>query len=93
MENTMKYCQQCGAEVHEKAVICVSCGCKITDAVWDKPGCFLCGLAFMFPLIGFILYFVWRGKRPERAGAIAMWGWIGFGLSFIWYIVATLAGY
>jgi len=25
----MKYCTHCGAEVHEQAVICVKCGCRI----------------------------------------------------------------
>ena len=25
----MKYCSQCGKEVHEKAVVCVSCGCSL----------------------------------------------------------------
>ncbi len=25
----MKYCQTCGAEIHENAVICTKCGCSI----------------------------------------------------------------
>lgn len=25
----MKYCQSCGAEIHENAVICIKCGCNI----------------------------------------------------------------
>lgn len=27
----MKYCKQCGAEVHDQAVICVKCGCSIAE--------------------------------------------------------------
>lgn len=27
----MKYCQSCGAEVHENAVICTKCGCSISN--------------------------------------------------------------
>lgn len=27
----MKYCQSCGAEVHEEAVICTKCGCSIAN--------------------------------------------------------------
>ncbi len=27
----MKYCQSCGAEVHEEAVICTKCGCSIAQ--------------------------------------------------------------
>jgi len=31
----MKYCSHCGAEVHDEAVVCVKCGCNITQA--PKP--------------------------------------------------------
>lgn len=27
----MKYCQSCGAEVHENAVICTKCGCSVAQ--------------------------------------------------------------
>ena len=34
----MKYCSKCGAEIHDEAVICMNCGCKISaDA--QKPAC------------------------------------------------------
>lgn len=25
----MKYCQSCGAEIHENAIICTKCGCSV----------------------------------------------------------------
>lgn len=27
----MKYCSKCGGEVHEEAVVCTNCGCKIAE--------------------------------------------------------------
>lgn len=30
----MKFCVHCGAEIHEDAVICVKCGCRVTP---EKP--------------------------------------------------------
>lgn len=27
----MKYCSKCGSEVHEEAVVCTNCGCKIAE--------------------------------------------------------------
>ena len=27
----MKYCSKCGAEIHDEAVICPKCGCKIAS--------------------------------------------------------------
>ena len=26
----MKYCSSCGAQIHENAVVCVSCGCAVS---------------------------------------------------------------
>lgn len=31
----MKFCQSCGAEVREDAVVCVNCGCSLTEQ--NKP--------------------------------------------------------
>ena len=28
----MKYCVHCGAEIHDEAIICVNCGCKVAPA-------------------------------------------------------------
>ena len=28
----MKYCSKCGKEVHDEAVVCVHCGCKVASA-------------------------------------------------------------
>jgi len=90
----MKYCQHCGSEVNENAVVCVKCGCQLSMEVngKDDAGCFLLGLCFMIPLAGWILYFVWKDSFPKRAGACAKWGWIGFGIGmvlniFYWIIV------
>lgn len=27
----MKYCQSCGAEVHENAIVCTKCGCSLSQ--------------------------------------------------------------
>ncbi len=32
----MKYCSHCGAEVHDEAVVCVNCGCKVTSAKTNR---------------------------------------------------------
>lgn len=35
----MKYCTKCGAELHDEAVICPKCGCKVEQpkTVYKKP--------------------------------------------------------
>lgn len=48
-------------------------------------------LSFCFPIVGWILYFVWRRRMPRRARQAAMWAWIGFAvnatISTIYYII------
>lgn len=41
-----------------------------------------CILAFIIPLVGWILYFVWRSDKPKKASAVCTWAWIGFAVNF-----------
>ena len=94
----MKYCHNCGAQVDEKAAICVHCGVSLelptiqsVLAKDDAPNKGLAVLSFFFPLIGFILYAMNSGTMPKKAksclkGAIA--GFItSFVFTFLFYIV------
>ncbi len=79
----MKYCYNCGAQVDDKAAICVHCGVKLEApaagsnlAKDDAPSTGLAFLSFFFPIIGFVLYAVNSGNMPKKAksclkGAIA----------------------
>lgn len=40
-------------------------------------------LSFVIPLIGWILYFVWKDETPHRASQAAIWAWVGFGVNLI----------
>lgn len=48
-------------------------------------------LAFLFPIIGWILYFAWKSERPNAASQVATWAWIGFGVSFVLNLIAMAA--
>ena len=55
----MKYCSQCGKELVDEAVVCPNCGCAVQAPVSqqeDKPSTGLNILAFLFPLVGLILF-------------------------------------
>ena len=54
----MKYCQQCGSQLVDQAVVCPNCGCTVQEPInqqEDKPSTGLNVLAFLFPLIGLIM--------------------------------------
>lgn len=65
---------QCGKELVDEAVVCPNCGCAVQAPVSqqeDKPSTGLNILAFLFPLVGLILYLCFQKTTPVRAKAIA----------------------
>ena len=68
------YCSMCGKEINDYAVICPNCGCttkhyKRSAVFPDKEinKILYLFLGFIFPPIGFLLYFFWKTKHPTRA--------------------------
>ena len=43
----------------------------------------LCILSFLFPLIGWILYFVKKDEYPKPADAYGLWGIVGFAFNLV----------
>ncbi len=69
------FCRHCGNTIYKQAVICPSCGCdtgyKQEQADVSNSG--LNFLAFLFPLIGFIMYLCMKGKYPYKGECIGRW--------------------
>ncbi len=71
------FCVKCGKEIHDDAVICPHCGCatpnfyskqKANEAsVFDAPSVGYAVLGFFIPIVGLILYLVWKQEFPMRA--------------------------
>ena len=69
----MDFCENCGKVVPDRLKFCPYCGAYI-----DKPECrtFWYGiLSFFVPIIGVILYLVWRKEKPKAAKS-AITGWL-----------------
>jgi hypothetical protein len=49
-------------------------------------------IAFCFPIVGAILYFVWMNEKPKKAKQICMASAIGFGISVFFYLIMALIG-
>ena len=61
--------------------MCLNCGCAVQEPAnqqEDQPSTGLNVLAFLFPLIGLILYLSYKKTAPVRAKAIEKWTLIGF---------------
>lgn len=81
------YCENCGAEIAKEAYICPKCGTKINNnekSIEDKPNMALNIVSLLLiPLLGIILYFVWKKNTPKRAKSILTYALIGWGISFV----------
>jgi len=81
------YCENCGAEIAKEAYVCPKCGVKTnnsqTSSAEDKPNMALNIVSLLLmPLLGIILYFVWKKETPIRAKSILTYALIGWGISF-----------
>jgi len=53
----------------------------------DVPSAGFNALAFFFPIVGLILYLVWKDETPKKAKAIGKWALISVVVSFVMGIV------
>ena len=72
------YCNNCGKEIDDRAYICTHCGVKTKSvSQYDEPIGGLGVLCFFSPVIGLILYLIWKEEKPVKskgAGNSALWG-------------------
>lgn len=78
----MKFCSHCGAQIEDDAVVCVKCGCSVAGPKSapkeeDGPNKGFSALSFFFPLVGLILYLVWKDTYPLRAKSCGVWALTG----------------
>jgi len=91
-----KYCGNCGNEVNEKAYVCVKCGVVVGNDVdsipvsEDNGGFGWSILGFLVPLVGLILYLVWKDEKPKCAKAIGKGALISTIIGVVIYILMML---
>ncbi|MBQ7355696.1 MAG: hypothetical protein IJW62_09275 [Clostridia bacterium] len=69
----MKFCQTCGAQIHDDAVICIHCGCAVPQTSQDHFSMGFAVLSFLVPIAGFIIYLCLEDKKPLKANS-CKWG-------------------
>lgn len=79
------YCEKCGKEINDNAVVCVYCGCAvekrknaIAERPDDAPSMGFAVLGFFIPLVGLILYLVNKDTAPLKARSAGKGALIGF---------------
>lgn len=85
----MKFCTKCGKEMMDEAIVCPNCGCSASlgQKEFDAPSIGFAILGFFIPLIGLILYLVWKDKTPLKAKSAGKGALIGFCVGVVACIV------
>lgn len=89
------FCKNCGKEIDDNADVCINCGVatgKNNSNAIDNPS-HLAGVASCcFPIVGIILYFMWKDEKPQSAGLICKWMIGGIVAWVIFYILTFALG-
>lgn len=91
----MAFCKNCGAKLDDQAVICPKCGVPQTSlqsGTTDQGG-FLWGLVgCCIPVVGLILYLVWKDTKPKTSKAAGVGALVGVGMVVVFYILIFALG-
>lgn len=90
----MKYCKNCGKEIDDQSVVCPHCGVQQEKlAASEDSGSFGWGLlGFCIPIVGLILFLVWKGDRPKTAKMAGMGALISVIIVVLFYVVVIGLG-
>ncbi len=98
----MAFCSKCGKEINDDAVICIYCGRSVTpqkqsssESEEDHAGCnssnvVFAVLGFCIPIVGLIMWLVWKNSEPEKANSAGKGALIGFIVSLVFSIIIAV---
>ncbi|MCI6956399.1 MAG: zinc ribbon domain-containing protein [Candidatus Faecousia sp.] len=90
----MAFCKNCGRQIDDNAVICPACGVAQSNASapvdnggfgWGLLGCCI-------PLVGLILFLVWKDTKPNTAKAAGIGALVSVCIYIVLYIIGAVAG-
>ncbi len=99
INNDMNFCPYCGAPVVRNEQPDFNYGYNYNNpdygynpsSVKDVPSVGFNALSFFFPIVGLILYLIWKDETPVKAKAIGKWALISVILGVVLYIVVIIA--
>lgn len=90
----MAFCPKCGTEIPTGSQFCPKCGTRYGNGGDSSAAGASTGIkivSFLFPIIGWILYFIYKDEQSVKAGECAKFAWIGFGVAFVLGFISGLA--
>ena len=90
----MAFCKNCGNQIEDNAATCPICGASqnTTPQVTDNGG-FLWGLlGCCIPIVGLVLFLVWKDTKPKTSKAAGIGALVGVILMILYYILIAVVG-
>lgn len=91
------YCKNCGEMIDDKAVICPKCGVAQVQlpSVTDSGSFGWALLGFFIPVVGLILFLVWRESKPKSSKKAGIGALVSVLLGILFYIlvIASVASF
>ena len=90
----MAFCKYCGAQIDDNAVVCTTCGTaqNTAPAVVDKGGFGWGALGCCLPIVGLILFLVWKDTKPKTAKAAGIGALVSVIIAVVYYVVMLVLG-
>lgn len=90
----MAYCKNCGQEIDNQAVICPVCGVsqETKPQVVDNGGFGWGLLGCCIPVVGLILFLVWKDTKPKTAKAAGIGALVSVIIAALYYIAIIVIG-
>ena len=95
----MAFCRNCGSEIDDNAYVCPKCGVKqeqdnpaSNQPVVDNGGFGWGLLGCCIPIVGLILFLVWKDTKPKTAKAAGIGALVSVGILLLYYIVVIAFG-
>ena len=99
----MKFCSHCGAELDDEAIICPKCGCQVgeinqatsTAKSKEDPNestTLYLLLGLFIPLVGLILFLVFKDDHPRRSYAAGKGALIGVIVNLVLGLLIGIIG-
>lgn len=86
------YCKNCGKEIDDKASFCIHCGVAVEDNqfVKDNGGFGWALLGFCIPIVGLVLFLVWKDTKPNTAKSASIGALVSVIIAAIFYLLVFL---
>lgn len=94
------FCKNCGQEIDDNADVCIHCGVAtgnsgVSKNALDNPS-HLAGVASCcFPIVGLILYFMWKDEKPQSASLVCKWmigGIVAWVVFYVLFFALSILG-